>query len=75
MRSECITDKEREKTKRIVYSLIYGMGQPARLYTHCYNYNCVCIIGKEKLSQLLNISLESAQQLTTSFLSNNNCYK
>ena len=67
MSSDSITSRDREKTKRIVYSLIYGIGEPL---THLILMRVLVLLllGKEKLSQLLNISPESAQHLTTSFL-------
>lgn len=66
LRPESVTGTEREKAKRTVYAIIYGIGESTYHIDTPFLFHC---LGKERLGENLQISSEAAQELIKSFLS------
>ena len=64
MSPECVTPSDREKTKRVVYSVVYGMGMGLGMG----HRNVLVYIGKDKLSEILKTTPSKAQDLIANFL-------
>ena len=78
MKPEEVTQNDREKTKRVVYAVVYGVGRclmkdrkffDCLSAIHCFGH----VAGKEKLAEILNIHPSHAKELTKSFLGNLGC--
>ena len=78
MSPDQITAPDRERTKRVVYAVVYGVGElvvrlllvhvDVRAFGSAGVY-FMLLIGKEKLAEFLTISTEAAQELMAHFLS------
>lgn len=81
MSIDSITHVERERTKRVVYAVIYGVGKLEYWFNECNWFGqgfwvfvrseLCCIItttGKERLAEILNVDSTIAKELRASFL-------
>ena len=69
MKPEMVTPIDRERTKRVVYAVVYGVGENSTLFmiALCRLWSWF-IIGKERLAEILHISVDAAKNLMSSFL-------
>lgn len=62
-----VTTADRDRTKHVVYAVVYGVGKCRASCTHVPVMVCICT-GKERLAEMINVSPAVAKELTSSFL-------
>ena len=77
MSPDSVTHVERERTKRVVYAVIYGVGKLDINFWVYFGWgfwplNCAAswlfCVGKERLAEILNVDSTIAKELRASFL-------
>lgn len=63
-----MTTADRDRTKHVVYAVVYGVGKPAMGAWTRRDMSHVMYTGKERLGEMLKVSPTVAKELTNSFL-------
>lgn len=64
-----VTAADRERTKHVVYAVIYGVGKCSHIRVHaCLSWPDMPCAGKERLGGIMQESPSVARELTNSFL-------
>ena len=67
---EDVAQAEREKAKRVVYAVVYGVGEwlTGSGVSSIASPLCTSFSGKERLGEILGVDASHAKELMTSFL-------
>ena len=69
MDSSQVTSADRERTKHVVYAVVYGVGESAFRYMYMQTSSLFSShTGKDRLGEILNEPSAVAKRLTSSFL-------